>query len=62
MSKVLIYINLIAILLLLFAGFDKVLGYKFLTDNGQGLVIFTASIFLLVTTFLQITMKKHDDK
>lgn len=57
MTKVLIYINIIATLLLLFAGFDQVLSWKILTPTGLVFVIFTSATFLLITTFLQITMK-----
>ncbi len=59
MSKVLTYINIIAILLLLFAGFDKILNWQIITSTGMIFVIFTAAIFLLITTFLQLTMKDN---
>lgn len=61
MSKILIYINLIAILLLLFAGFDQLFKVGILTPMGLVFVIFTASVFLLMTTFLQLTIKKNHE-
>lgn len=57
MGKILIYINIIATLLLLFAGFDKILGIGILDANGVTLVIFTAATFYLITTFLQLTVR-----
>jgi len=57
MTKVLIYINIVATLLLLFAGFDQILSWRMLTSTGLIFVIFTSATFLLITTFLQITMK-----
>ena len=57
MTKVLIYINIIATLLLLFAGFDQVLSWGMITSTGLVFVIFTSATFLLISTFLQITMK-----
>ncbi len=59
MTKVLIYINIIATLLLLFAGFDQILNWGMMTKTGLVFVIFTSAIFLLITTFLQITMKEE---
>jgi len=59
MSKILIYINIIATLLLLFTGFDQILAWKILTPNGVVFVIFISAIFLLTTTFLQITKKEN---
>ncbi len=57
MTKILVYINIIATLLLLFAGFDKVLNIGILRETGLTLVIFTAATFLLITTFLQLTIR-----
>ncbi len=57
MGKTLIYINIIATLLLLFAGFDKILGIGILDTNGTTLVIFTAATFYLITIFLQLTVR-----
>lgn len=57
MGRTLIYINIIAILLLLFSGFDKVLKMGILDSNGTTLVIFTSATFLLITTFLQLTVR-----
>ena len=57
MTKVLVYINIIATLLLLFAGFDQILSWGMITRTGLVFVIFTSATFLLITTFLQITMK-----
>jgi hypothetical protein len=57
MTKTLIYINILATLLLLFAGFDKILNIGILRDAGLLLVIFTAATFLLITTFLQLTIR-----
>ncbi|HEY4694391.1 MAG TPA: hypothetical protein VIH52_00245 [Candidatus Nanoarchaeia archaeon] len=59
MSKTLVYINIIATLLLLFAGFDQMLKIGILTDTGLIFVIFTAATFLLITVFLQLTLKKE---
>lgn len=57
MTKIYIYINIIATLLLLFAGFDRVLNVGILRETGLTLVIFTAASFLLITTFLQMTIR-----
>lgn len=57
MTKTLIYINILATLLLLFAGFDKMLNIGILRDTGLLLVIFTAATFLLITIFLQLTIR-----
>ncbi len=57
MGKILIYINIIATLLLLFAGFDKILGIGILDTNGIILVIFTSATFYLITIFLQLTVR-----
>ena len=60
MSKLLVYINIIATLLLLFAGFDRVFEMGILTQMGLVLVIFTSATFLLITIFLQLTLKEGD--
>lgn len=57
MGKTLIYINIIATLLLLFAGFDKILNIGILDTHGITLVIFTAATFYLITIFLQLTVR-----
>lgn len=57
MGKTLIYINILATLLLLFAGTDKMLNIGLLNENGLILVIYTAATFLLITTFLQLTVR-----
>ncbi len=57
MGKILIYINIIATLLLLFAGFDKILSVGILDTNGLILVIFTSATFYLITIFLQLTVR-----
>ena len=59
MSRILISINIIAILILLFAGFDQLFNLGLLKTLGLSLVIFTAAIFLLITTFLQLTSKDN---
>ncbi len=60
MTQTLIYIDILAIMLLLFAATDKFLHWGILSDLGLVLVIFVASILLLITTFLRLTVKKTE--
>ncbi len=60
MSKILLYINIIAALLLIFAGSDQFFQIGILTATGLTFVIFTAATFLLITTFLQLTVKHEN--
>lgn len=57
MSKTLVYIDLLAILLLLFAGTDKILAWNILSEIGLVLVVFVAATLLLITTFLRLTIR-----
>ncbi len=59
MSKTLVYIDILAILLLLFAGTDKVVSWNILSEIGLVLVIFVSGTLLLITTFLRLTTKEE---
>ncbi len=59
MSKILLYINIIAALLLLFAGSDQFFSLAILNPTGLIFVIFTAATFILITTFLQLTVHQE---
>lgn len=55
MSKTLIYIDILACMLLLFAGTDRLISWNILSEIGLLLVIFVAATLLLITTFLRLT-------
>ncbi len=58
MSRTLIYIDILAIMLLLFAGTDRMLNWNILSDIGLVLVIFVSATLLLITTFLRLTTRE----
>ena len=58
MYRTLIYIDILAIMLLLFAGSDRIINWNILSDIGLVLVIFVAAILLLITTFLRLTTRE----
>ena len=57
MTKTLIYIDILAIMLLLFAGADRIVNWNILSDIGLVLVIFVSATLLLITTFLRLTTR-----
>lgn len=59
MLRTLIYIDILAIMLLLFAGADRIVGWNILSEIGLLLVIFVSATLLLITTFLRLTTNKH---
>jgi len=58
MSRTLIYIDILAIMLLLFAGADRIVNWNILSEIGLALVIFVAATLLLITTFLRLTTRE----
>jgi hypothetical protein len=58
MTKTLIYIDILAILLLLFAGADSIVNWNILSEIGLVLVIFVSATLLLITTFLRLTTRE----
>lgn len=60
MTQTLVYIDILAIMLLLFAGTDRFLGWSILSDLGLVLVIYVAATLLLITTFLRLTVKRQN--
>ena len=58
MSRTLIYIDILAIMLLLFAGADRIVNWNILSDIGLVLVIFVSATLLLITTFLRLTTRE----
>ncbi|HSX57930.1 MAG TPA: hypothetical protein VLE47_01495 [Candidatus Saccharimonadales bacterium] len=62
MTQTLVYIDILAIMILLFAGADRFLHWSILSDLGLVLVIFVAATLLLITTFLRLTVKKQHDE
>lgn len=59
--KLQIYINLIALVLLILAGLDNLFRFNILTKDGLSLIIFTVTVFILVTTFLELTLKHKEE-
>ena len=58
MSRTLIYIDILAIMLLLFAGADRIVNWNILSDIGLVLVIFVSATLLLITTFSRLTTRE----
>ena len=58
MSRTLIYIDILAIMLLLFAGADSMISWNILSNIGLVLVIFVSATLLLITTFLRLTTRE----
>lgn len=60
-ARLRVSINLIALSLLILAGLDNLFSLNILTKDGLSLVIFTVVVFILVTTFLELTLKRKEE-